>query len=285
MTLNDLYYKYIEFFKEKGISDLALRIVLCHIYHYDNMTQFEFNRDKEIALSKKDENLINKVLAGVPVQYVIHSAHFYNMDFYVNSFVLIPRPETEELVFETIKRINTKFVNFEKDINIVDLGSGSGNISIALDKTLQIPDNVYGIDNSIKALLVAKYNGITLKSKAKFKFGNILKLKTYPFKKVNVIISNPPYISNEDEIEKNVKDYEPYHALIARPETLFYEKIFENCKHFLDEKFLLCFEIGYDMKDKLEKILSNDFFYRNYSKYEFKKDMEGKDRFLFIESL
>lgn len=282
MTISDVYRKYIDEFEKNNIGELSLRILLCHIYHFDYMEEFILNKDKSVILTKEDERLIKKCIKGIPVQYLINEATFYNMNFFVNSHVLIPRPETEELVYESILRINKLFYSYQKSINIYDYGTGSGVIAISIDKTINLSHTTYAIDNSILALLVANKNKKKLNSNVRVEFGNILKYR--PNGKINVLISNPPYIENENEIDDNVKKYEPKSALIAKPGTLFYFKILENCRDFLDDKFIICFEIGYDLKNALTEFLNNDDFYINHSIWEFKKDMEGKDRFLFITS-
>lgn len=284
MTINDIYFKYIGSFKEANLSELSLRILLCEIFKFQSMSDLELNRDKDVNLKAKDEELINKALKGIPVQYLVHKASFYNMDFYVDKRVLIPRPETEELVYETIKKINETYIFFKKPINIYDLGTGSGCIAIALDKTLNLEHKVYAYDKSLQALAVAIKNNKRFNASVEFKRGNILKEISFPTK-INVLISNPPYIENVNEIDKNVFDYEPHMALLSKPGTLFYEKILENCRVFLEKPFILAFEIGYDQKEKIENYLKINQYYRENTKWEVKKDMEGKDRFLFIESL
>ena len=284
MKVNDLYFKYKKDFEEKGIGELSLRILICKICNFDSMTELELKRDNEIELTKKDIKLIEKVLDGKPVQYAIKETEFYNMDFYVNKKVLIPRPETEELVNKLIKRINEKFLHYSEQINIYDLCCGSGNIAISLDKLVGKDHLVYGYDNSYGALKVAKKNQKKLGFAGFFIYKNVLKDFEYPTK-INVLVSNPPYIENANEIDDNVLDYEPKKALLAKPGTIFYEKILSNCSKSLQKPFILAFEIGYDQKERLNEIISSNYFYRENTKWVFEKDMEGKDRFLFIESL
>ena len=264
MKLNDIYNKYKPLFSEKNIPEIALRTLLSHIFNFENIAEFEFNREKDFELKKKDIKLLNDVLSGIPVQYVINESYFYNMVFYVNKHVLIPRPETEELVFESLKKINEKFISSGDKLVIADVGCGSGNISLSIDKNLSLPHKVIGIDNSILALYVSWKNNVKLKGKCKFLYGNLLDPLKWRNVKLDVIVSNPPYVSKLDEIDDNVKKYEPMSAIVANPSYKHYKDMLLNYKILLKSKFLICFEIGYDQKETLENILKNDFFYRNF---------------------
>ncbi len=223
------------------------------------------------------ENLdeaIERYKNGEPVQYIIGNVNFYGNTIKVNKNVLIPRFETEELVEKTIKRIKNKF---DQQINILDLCTGSGCIAITLKKELN--SNITATDISIDALEVAKenikLNNVDIKLIESNLFSNIND-------KFDCIISNPPYISYDEEIDDIVKNNEPNIALYAPNNGLyFYEEILKNIKKHLNDRFIIAFEIGYKQGNGLIKIADK---YLNNVNISVEKDLQGRDRFLFIES-
>ena len=235
------------------------------------MTDIEYLKK---YLSKEQlDNGLQRLQNGEPVQYIVGNVDFYGNIFGVNKNVLIPRFETEELVNETIKIINKYFDN---NIDIVDLGTGSGCIAITLKEYIK-NSNVDAVDISKEALEIAKENSINLKQKVNFYLGDMLKPLT---KKYDVIISNPPYIRYDEEIMDIVKNNEPHLALYASNDGLkYYEDILNNASKYLKEKSLIAFEIGYLQGAKVKQIASNNF---PNSRVIVKKDMQGKDRFVFI---
>ena len=208
---------------------------------------------------------------GIPVQYIVGNVNFYGYEIKVNKNVLIPRFETEELVNRTIKYIKKNISNPK----IVDLGTGSGCIAITLSKELNT--NIDAVDISKSALVIAQQNNEINKSKVTFYQGNMLEPLT---KKYNVIISNPPYISRNEEIEDIVKNNEPDLALYADNDGLYYyEEILKNASIYLEEKYLIAFEIGYLQGNKIKEI-GKKYFPKSTIKIE--QDLSGKDRFIFI---
>lgn len=227
--------------------------------------------NKYLAKEKLEDG-IERLKNGEPVQYIVGNVDFYGYNFDVNKNVLIPRFETEQLVEETIKLIK-KF--FNKKIDIVDIGTGSGCIAITLKK--QIDCNMDAVDISSDALAVAKNNAIKNNVLVNFIAGDMLKSLN---KKYDVIISNPPYISYDEEIMDIVKNNEPSIALYAKNNGLYYyEEIIKNSKNFLKEKNILAFEIGYLQGDYLKDYA---FKYFKDANIVVKKDLSGRDRFLFI---
>ena len=215
---------------------------------------------------------IERLQNGEPVQYIVGNVNFYGNEIKVNKNVLIPRFETEELVEYTISYIKKMF---KEKINIIDLGTGSGCIAITLKK--KINSNVSAIDISKEALEVARENAKKNKVEINFIQNDMLDNISDKF---DVIISNPPYISKNEEIQDIVRKNEPYLALYADNEGLYYyEKIIKQSKKNLKEKFIIAFEIGYMQGDKIKKLAE-----QNYPKAEvvLKKDLQGKDRFIFI---
>ena len=211
---------------------------------------------------------------GIPVQYIVGNVDFYGYNFLVNKNVLIPRFETEELVDRTIKYVQKYCDGF---VRIVDLGCGSGCISITLSKELGV--SVDAVDISPDALEVARENCVKNNASVKFYLGNMLE----PLHdKYDVIISNPPYISYDEEIDDIVKKNEPSLALYADNDGLyFYEEILKNCKRCLNDKFLIAFEIGYTQGERIKEFA---FKYLGDVSVSVEKDLSNRDRFVFIFS-
>ena len=186
--------------------------------------------------------LLNK---NIPVQYIVGEVDFYGNIFKINNNVLIPRFETEQLVELTIEYINDKF---NRNVNILDIGTGSGCIAITLKKNIDC--NVDAVDISLEAIKVAKDN-----AKLNNVDINIFKsdILNNVDNKYDVIISNPPYISYDEEIMDIVKNNEPKTALYASNDGLyFYEEILKKCKRNLNKDFIIAFEIGSTQGKKIK---------------------------------
>lgn len=225
-----------------------------------------------IKVSKDIDEDYQRLLEGYPIQYLIGYVNFYGYKINVNENVLIPRYETEYLVEKTI---NYSKKLFNKKVNILDLGTGSGAISIALGKELD--SNVTAIDISNNALEMAKLNAKENNLDIKFIKSDILDDVTG---KYDIVISNPPYIDNEEKIMDLVKKYEPNIALFASDNGLyFYKKIISNIKPFLNEKFIIAFEIGW-WQGNLIKEIAKEYF--KDSKIIIEKDLTNRDRYIFI---
>lgn len=228
--------------------------------------------------SKKDEieKNLKKLEEGLPVQYIVGNVDFYGRIFKVNANVLIPRFETEELVYKTLQYIK-KLSN--QTISILDLGTGSGCIAITLKKELSNAQ-VTAVDLSEAVLLVAHENAKQNDAEVTFVHSDMLKNVTGKF---DVIISNPPYIAKTDEVDEKVLKYEPHMALFAEDEGLyFYREILKEAYKFLNEQFIIAFEIGEAQGEQLLELAKQYFKECNIS---LEKDMQGRNRFLFILKL
>lgn len=230
----------------------------------------------EIVSAEKVELYKKEILAlemGKPLQYVMGYVNFYGMKYFINENVLIPRFETEELVEHTISYINKYF---KTPVDIVDLGCGSGVIGLTLEKKLSTA-SVDLIDISEKALEVAHKNCEKLQSNARLLKNDFLNNID---KKYDVIISNPPYIKTTETIEDIVKNNEPHLALYAGEDGLdCYRKILNDIKKNLKEQALIAFEIGESQGEAVSKLISK---YLKNIEIEVKKDMQGRDRMVFI---
>ena len=228
---------------------------------------------KYLAPSKLEEG-IKRLEKGEPVQYIVGNVDFYGYNINVNKNVLIPRFETEELVNNSIKYIKKNFTN----PNILEIGTGSGCISIVLKKELE-SCNIIATDISKKALKVAKNNAIENDADIEFINTNIYDGIN---KKFDVIISNPPYISKDEEIMDIVYKNEPHLALFADNNGLyFYDQILKNAEKIIKNKFLICFEIGMNQADKIKDLANK---YLKDIEITVKKDMQGRDRMIFIKN-
>ena len=235
-----------------------------------NCLDEEVDEDK-VEIYKKE---IIALEEGKPLQYVIGNVNFYGNKFYINENVLIPRFETEELVENTIKLINEYFT---EPVDIIDLGTGSGVIGLTLEKKVSTK-TVDLIDIDKKALEVTHKNCGLLNSKA-----NIVESDFFDnvgSKKYDVIISNPPYIKDDEEIEDIVKSNEPHIALYAGIDGLdCYRKILSTVKDHMKERCIIAFEIGYTQRKDIEELANK---YLDDIKISVKKDLSDKDRMLFI---
>lgn len=216
---------------------------------------------------------IKRLEEGEPVQYIVGNVDFYGYELNVNKNVLIPRRETEELVEEVIKRSK----NFDSPV-IIDVGTGSGAIAIALSKELNC--HVYASDISNDALEVAKENAEKTNSNITLYQGNMLEPYIKNDIKVDIIVSNPPYIKENEEIEDVVRNNEPSIALYAKNNGLkYYESIFKNASKILKDKYLIALEIGQTQGENVKKIALT---YLNNVKVEIKKDLSLKNRMVFV---
>lgn len=219
------------------------------------------------------DDAIKRLENGEPLQYIVGNQDFYGYILNVDKRVLIPRRETEELVEEVINR-STNFT----ELKIADIGTGSGAISIALSKELNT--KVIATDISIDAIEVAKENIKKNNADVKLLQGDMLEPLIKNNIKVNILVSNPPYIKENENIEKVVYDNEPHLALYAKEEGIeFYRKILKDCSKVLEDKFLIAFEIGETQGNVVRELAYN---YLKNIKVEIKKDLSEKDRMVFV---
>ncbi|CDE74345.1 release factor glutamine methyltransferase [Clostridium sp. CAG:451] len=234
--------------------------------------------DKEVDsnIEKIYKSSLEALKENKPIQYVIGNVNFYGLKFIVNKNVLIPRFETEELVEQVVEY--TKDLNKDK-IKILDLGCGSGAIGLTLKSILK-DSEVTLTDISKDALEVAKLNANNLNLDVTFIesdwFSNV-KLEKY-----DIIVSNPPYIRTDEEIEEIVKNNEPSLALYGGVDGLdCYRKILANIKPYLNNKFLIAFEIGESQKEEIYDIVNK---YLKDIEITCKKDLYGRNRMIFVRN-
>ncbi|MFV8352720.1 peptide chain release factor N(5)-glutamine methyltransferase [Flavobacterium sp. XS2P14] len=221
-------------------------------------------------------SILEELKKEIPIQYLLGKTSFYGLDFEVNPNVLIPRPETEELV-EWIIRNNSKIEKF-KDLKILDIGTGSGCIAISLAKNLPNA-TVSAIDVSEKALATAKKNAQNNSVNVSFINQNILQADDLK-QQFDIIVSNPPYVRNleKGEIKKNVLDNEPHLALFVEDEDalIFYKKIAQLAQKNLTASGMLFFEINQYLGPETVSLLEE----LQFKDIELRKDMYGNDRMI-----
>ena len=256
---------------KKYISSIDAKMLISKATGYDTLEIINYLHQE---LSPKEEELYKNLISArknnKPIQYITNNVNFYGIDLYVDENVLIPRFETEELVENTIEKLKKI-----KNPKVLDLCCGSGAIGIAI-KT-KIDSNVVMSDISKNAIEVAKKNcekyNLDISVIESDLFQNI-------DDKFDCIISNPPYIKENEEIEDIVKNNEPAIALYGGKNGLdFYERILKDIRNYLNDKFLIALEIGATEKDDIIEIINKYF---DNVIIESKKDLSNRDRMIFI---
>ena len=216
---------------------------------------------------------------GKPFAYVLGYESFYGYDFIVNEDVLIPRPETEELVGLVLQKFDEHFSNREH-VKVFDVATGSGAIGITLAAEEPKMD-VVASDISKDALEVAKQNNKKMGTMVSFLCGDMLQPFIDRDLHCDICVCNPPYIPSEEQMEHSVVDYEPHVALFGGEDGLkFYRDVFEKAHLVCNENAILAFEMGYNQKEALTELAKQYF---PNAKIEVHKDMSQKNRMLTIE--
>ncbi len=279
MNIGDAYQHIISSLSGNYDNRESKNVAQIIIENFTGFSNSERRLHKNNLLSFEDEQHLKKIIKALqkdkPLQYVLQEAWFAGMKFFVNESVLIPRPETEELVEWIIQNSNDILDN---NAGILDMGTGSGCIAISLKKKLpEIP--VTALDYQTKIINLAKKNATANNVQVEFYKKNILQydaIKSLPV--FDVIVSNPPYVLKKEinEMEKRVLANEPHAALFVPDDDplIFYKAIINFCKDHLKKDGHLYFEINPDCADELKLLLQE----KHFIKIDFKKDMQGKIR-------
>ena len=267
------------FLVDNGREETAARIVMQHILGISYSGVMLHLQDMlTIEQQMKFKELIEEHASGRPVQYCVGSEEFYGRSFIVDESVLIPRPETEELVLGTINRLD-KLFNKQK-LKLADIGTGSG--AIAISMKLECPElSVVATDLSEKALMTAQKNAENLAATIDFRLGDL----TAPLvgERFDIILSNPPYIAFNEakEMSSIVLEHEPHSALFAEEEGLIlYRKLAEQLPAIVNKPALIGLEIGYTQGEQVAKFFKNSF---PQSIISIEKDINGRPRMIFCE--
>jgi release factor glutamine methyltransferase len=275
---------YIDFKKELGKVYDAREAATISDWVFESLTSMKrwerrTHQNKEINNNEYQQlqKYLKELLQHKPAQYVLNEAWFYKIKFFVNEDVLIPRPETEELVEWIVNEVKAQNIRSSKPTNILDIGSGSGCISIALKK--ELPDaNIVALDISGKALEVAKKNARELNAAVGFLEIDFLdETKWGIVSEYDVIVSNPPYIpvKEKESLEKNVIDFEPEVALFVEDDNpfIFYKKIARFSKMHLKKAGKIYVEINETKAEEVKEVFEKEGF-----NVTIKKDIYGKER-------
>lgn len=263
----------VDFLNQKQINDskISIDLILCEVLNLDRIELYlKFDLPLNVFELNQVKELIKRLVSNEPIQYLFGKTSFYNLEYKVDKSVLIPRPETEELVDLIVKDNQNK-----SDLLVLDIGTGSGCIGISLAKYLK-NSKVFAIDVSESALETAKHNArINKIENIEFHILNIL--EKAPKTKFDIIVSNPPYISKDEfeQLDSNVKDYEPEVALTDYGDGLnFYRRFYELFDKMLNENGVFYVENSFEQGKGLIEA-----FNKKYD-VEIFKDASNIDRFM-----
>ncbi len=275
-TIIDVLKWATDYFIGKGIESprLNIELMLCSVLNIPRIKIYtQFDKPLNELELKNLKNMILKRVSGEPLQYILGKTSFLDSEIMVNDTVMIPRPETELLVSRILQDYSNKY----KKYNILDIGTGSGCIALTLAKNFPASD-ILAIDVSYFAIMTAKINGTNLAIR-NISFNQCDILKDLPTRqKFDIVVSNPPYIPLNDynQLEKEVKDYEPRNALTDGSDGLtFYKRYIQILPEILKEDGSFYFEIGYNQKKVIE-----DLFYGKSFTLTFFEDLNKIPRVL-----
>ena len=278
MTYQQLINYGKKFAKSHNVEVEGIKILVLEMSGL-NGAEFLLNIHSEVdrELEEIIKKGIEEYVSGKPVQHIVGYTYFYGYKMVVNGDVLIPRPETEELIGYVLAYYDEMFDG--KKVDVVDVGTGSGNIAVAL-ACEESNMKVSASDISFEALETAKVNAENNQANVTFYQGNMLDPFIEKGLKFDILVSNPPYIPDDEYVEPLVLDNEPNIALFGGNKGMkFYQEIFENAKKVLKEKAIMAFEHSH--KTRLEMLeLANTYFPKANSFVI--KDLNGKDRFLIV---
>lgn len=281
MTFHELINEGKERLYKAGQGEQAAQVLMVELCRQKNINLY-MEMEQECCEDLKVDYLeaVHQMESGEPLGYVLGYEWFYGYDFKVNKDVLIPRPETEELVGLVLSLYDEHF-NEKENVQVFDVATGSGAIGITLN--LEEPKlNVICTDISKEALEVASENNQRLKASVNFLCGNMLDPLIDRQLKCDILVCNPPYIPDEETMEHSVVDYEPHVALFGGDDGLkFYRDVFEKAHLVLNSGAFLAFEMGYNQGASLSA-LAKEYF--SDATIKVHQDMSGKDRMLTIET-
>lgn len=256
-----------------GESEAIIRLIFHYLKNW-SAVDLIINESKPLSpfVISELESILARLMANEPIQYIVGQGYFYGMDFIVKPGVLVPRQETEELVDLIVG------ANKEPDLDVLDVGTGSGAIAIALARNLLFP-RITAIDNSAVAIDVAEQNASRLHAGVRFLNADVFNFMPEP-SSLDIIVSNPPYVnrSEMDSMEPNVVDYEPHEAIFVSDDNplRYYRRISSIGVTALRPGGRVYFEINPRHVADLRELLTND----GYENINVSLDVHGKQRFM-----
>ncbi len=277
MLVREVLKKGEEACEDAGVYSSFARFLMLELLRENNLDMYFMMDEKlDFTIHQDYKAKLKRICNGEPLAYVLGFHWFYGYKIWVNENVLIPRQETEELVAHILNYVDDYY---DKPV-IADVACGSGAIGLALSKELN--QHVYGTDISDGALEVARQNTNHLEADMTIYQGDMLEPLIKENIKLDILVCNPPYIKETEEIEDSVYDFEPHIALFGGEDGLFfYRKVLEEASLVLNEGGLIAFEIGYDIG---EAVLSLSEKYFPKAEIVLLKDMNGLDRFVMIHN-
>lgn len=271
-TLFEVYKEACKKLENKQKDEINIRMLLCANNNLNSMSEFFIHKDENVKDLQRFNSNLSRFLSGEPIQYILGEAEFFGCKFNVDKRVLIPRQETEEVALYALRKIMRVFP--DKKIMLADVCAGSGCIGISLAKHIDVA-GLFLSDISQDACDVSLDNIAKNEITGYVLHGDALKPFIKHGIKLDVIVSNPPYILNKNDVDNSVLTYEPHNALFVDEELSIYRSILLDAKEVMNEKLLIVFEIGYDLKDKLIKLLQE---INLDCEFTFTKDMNDKYR-------
>lgn len=261
-----------------GQGEQAAQLLMLELANLEAHNLYmEYDEEVPQDLLEAFEAGIRRMEQGEPLGHVLGFEWFYGYRFKVNPDVLIPRPETEELVANILAAYDECFDG--QDVDVIDVGTGSGAIAIALRKE-EAHLQVTASDISEQAVAVARKNAADNAADVTFLSGDMLEPFIEAGIRCDILVSNPPYIPVHEQMEHSVVDFEPHVALFGGEDGLkFYREIFANAHRVIKEKAILAFEMGYDQGERLRALAKEHF---PDARVEIIKDLSGKNRMLFV---
>lgn len=268
------------FLKETG-RDANAGEILLQFYLKMNRSKLLASLHDELSddVWEAFEQAVKQHVTGKPVQYIIGSEEFYGRTFFVNEEVLIPRPETEELIYHTLCKMKAIFPA-GKVLDLADIGTGSGAIAITM-KCEEPRLQVTATDIASESLEVAKQNALALEAEISFVQGDLLQPFILNKLRFDMVLSNPPYIPDEDIVDMSevVTEHEPHRALFAGVDGLdFYRRFMDELPLVMRTPGLIGFEVGAGQGERVAELLRNTFANAEVS---VEYDINGKDRMVF----
>jgi protein-(glutamine-N5) methyltransferase, release factor-specific len=283
MTIAEILAKAEQLCRDKNKEEHPARMLLMDRLNLESYELFAAMDEtpKEEIITEYFQTLSCYLEQNEPIQYILGYEYFAGRNLFVDAGALIPRPETEELVYEILFLIDQEFPETDyPQIACADVGTGSGAIAVSLAAEEPRVDMV-ATDISEDALIVAKKNASAFASKIQFFVGDMLQPLIENDITLDILVSNPPYIPQAEIVQDIVSENEPHIALFGGSDGLYFYRILLENAHTVINKdhFLLAFEIGFDQAERLIALAQTNF---PTARVWVKQDLQGKDRMLFV---